>query len=78
MAWTKPVAATQTWGGAASSTVTYRGTTIAASPWATVSAQPEASDGGIDFEMRFRDRPTWLIREDRPILLQSSLSEGSP
>jgi hypothetical protein len=50
----------------------------AASPWATVSAQPESADGGIDFEMRFRERPTWYFRSDRPVLFQSSLSEGSP
>lgn len=78
MVWTKPVATAQSWGGITASTGTYTRSTIAASPWATVSAQPESSDGGIDFEMRFRDYPTWYIRSDRPILLQSSLSEGSP
>lgn len=78
MAWTKPTAATQTWGAGVTSTVTFRPVSIAPSAWATVSAQPEAGDGGIDFEMRFREYPTWYIRSERPVLIQSSLSEGAP
>ena len=78
MAWTKPAAATQTWGGGTTSSVTFRSVSIAPSAWATVSAQPESGDGGIDFEARFRNRPTWSFRDERPVLFQSSISEGNP
>jgi hypothetical protein len=78
MGWVKPTASTTTWGAGTTATATFARTTIAPSPWATVSAQPEAPDGGIDFEMRFREYPTWYIRSERPVLLQSSLSEGAP
>ena len=78
MGWTRNTTATQSWGAGTTSTVTFVKTTPAAYPWLTVSAQPEAADGGIDFEARFRNRPTWSFRDERPVLFQSSISEGSP
>ena len=78
MGWTRNAVATQSWGAGTTSTVTFVKTTPAAYPWLTVSAQPEAADGGIDFEMRFREYPTWYICSERPVLFQSSISEGNP
>ena len=51
------------------------GATVA---WAQVKPQSVSSDGGVDFELQFRDQGYDLFRVDRPLLFQSSISEGAP
>ena len=46
--------------------------------WAQVSAQPPASDNGIDFELRAHEDYPMIFSEDRSLLFQSSISEGQP
>lgn len=46
--------------------------------WGQVRPQPEAADGGIDFEFQFNDTHPMIFSEDRPLLFMSSISEGNP
>lgn len=77
MTWVTVGPDTATWSSAARSTVTYGVGGIAASPWVTVSPQADTSDGQ-DFEVRLCNPAKFLLRNDRPALIQSSLSEGAP
>lgn len=78
MPWTTGAPTTQSWGTTAATTETYSSGAVSRIVWGQTAPQPEATDGGIDFEYQLRGTYPMALSEDRPFLLLSSLSEGQP
>ena len=47
-------------------------------PWARVNEQDAGEDGGVDFELRFREEFPFNFSETLPHAIVSSISEGRP
>ena len=45
-------------------------------PWARVNDQDPGEDGGVDFELRFREQFPFNFSEGLPHAIVSSISEG--
>ena len=78
MAWTNGTVETATWSSATASGGFTQSASFGKVAWAQVSAQPPATDNGVDFELQAHTTYPMLISADRPLLIVSSLSEGSP
>lgn len=76
---TKVAPASQSYTATTRSALTWQKSDTEGNPvWALPSPQPEAADGGVDFELRFREASPMVFSETRPLLFMSSLSEGMP
>jgi hypothetical protein len=53
-------------------------TTQTASTVGWAMPAPIKDGNEVDFQLRFRQTYPMLLRSDRPLLMQSSLSEGQP
>lgn len=78
MAWVQGTGVTKSWSTDTARAKTYTDYSTAQPPWVLPSPQPETTAGGIDFELQFHDDYPMLFSADRPLLFQSSISQGNP
>jgi len=78
MAWTNGTVDTATWSSTTASGGFSRSASFGRVAWAQVSPQPAGTDNGVDFELQAHESYPMLFSEERPLLIESSLSEGSP
>lgn len=53
-------------------------TSVTASTVGWAMPTPIVDGADVDFQLRFHQTYPMLLRSDRPLLMQSSLSEGQP